>query len=155
MKKNKYLLILSFFLFSFNNTEVYYQTECITLQTEGYISINIWDTKSGKSYKSAQARKDAIYAILYSGIQGNNNCTTQKAILNNSQEIDNFKKIEKDFFSTKGKWAEFTASSTIESTLPINLGNKNWKVYQVNVSKDALKKYLEEKSIIMSLNKGF
>jgi hypothetical protein len=39
--------------------------------------------------------------------------------------------------------------------LPINLGEKNWKVYQVSVSKDALEKYLEEKSILKSIKTGF
>ena len=63
--------------------------------------------------------------------------------------------IEKSFFSIKGKWTMFTKSSEIETSLPENLGIKNWKVYQVSVSKNALRKYLEEEKIIKSLNYGF
>jgi hypothetical protein len=75
--------------------------------------------------------------------------------LNSSEEIEKFKKIEKGFFSSKGKWSTFTRSSAIETTLPVNISDKKWKVYQVSVSKDAIRKYLEENLIIKSLNTGF
>ena len=140
---------------SFNKNSNSYQTECISLETDGYISFKIWDTKKGKSYKTEQARKDAVHAILYTGIAGSNGCTTQTALLVKPEDNDKFKKIEKEFFSSKGKWAQYIRSSATETTLPINLGVKNWKVYQVSVSKDALKKYLEEKSILKSINTGF
>ena len=156
--KNTYSIILitlgiTFMSFTLSNN--YYQTECVSLETNGYITFKIWNTKSGKSYKAEQARKDAIHAILFSGIGGTNGCATQTAILDNIEKTEKFKSIEKDFFSSNGKWAQFTTSSATESTLPANLGAKNWKVYKVSVSKDALKKYLEEKSIIKSLNTGF
>jgi hypothetical protein len=149
------LLTTSFLLMAFKESSNSYQTECISLETDGYVSFKIWDTKSGKSYKPEQARKDAIHAILFAGIAGGNGCSTQTALLVKSEDIEKFKKIEKDFFSSKGNWAKYTRSSATESTLPINLGQKNWKVYQVSVSKDALKKYLEEKSILKSINTGF
>jgi hypothetical protein len=144
------ILLLSF---AYNNRN--YQTECVTIETDGYVTIKIWDTKLGKSYKPEQARKDAVHAVLYAAIAGSNGCTTQTALLIKSEDIDKFKKIEKDFFSSKGNWAKYTRSSATETTLPINLGEKNWKVYQVSVSKDALEKYLEEKSILKSIKTGF
>jgi len=49
----------------------------------------------------------------------------------------------------------FTRSSASETTLPANLGIKNWKVYQVSISKNELRKYLAEKNIINSLKTGF
>ena len=149
------LLTTSFLLMAFKESSNSYQTECISLETDGYVSFKIWDTKSGKSYKPEQARKGAVHAVLYAGIAGSNGCTTQTALLVKSEEIEKFKKIEKDFFSSKGNWAKYTRSSATETTLPINLGEKNWKVYQVSVSKDALKKYLEEKAILKSINTGF
>lgn len=132
-----------------------YQTECISLETDGYIKIKIWDTKSGRSYTAQQARKDAIHAVLYSGIAGGNGCLTQFALLNNPEAQNKFKDIEKDFFSSNGEWSRFTRSSATETTLPSIFGDKNWKVYQISVSKDALKKYLEQKSILKSINTGF
>ena len=145
------LILLSFAVSSRN-----YQTECVSIESDGYVTIKIWDTKKGAKYKSEQARKDAIHAILYSGISGGGGgCATQPPILNKSEEQENFKKIEKSFFEKRGKWSMYTRSSSLETTLPSNLGMKNWKAYQVSISKNELRKYLEEQKIIKSLTNGF
>jgi len=149
------LALSSLMLLSFTSNSRNYQTECVTIETDGYVTMKIWDTKKGAKYKPEQARKDAIHAILFSGISGGNGCTTQPPILNKTEEQENFKTIEKSFFAKKGKWSMFTRSSATESTLPANLGLKNWKVYQVSISKNELRKYLEEQKIIKSLTNGF
>ncbi len=149
------LVVSSFIQLSFASNNITYQTECVTIETDGYITIKIWDTKKGAKYKSEQARKDAIHVILFSGISGGNGCTTQPPILNKSEEQENFKPIEKSFFAKKGKWSMFTRSSATETTLPANIGIKNWKVYQVTISKNELRKYLEDQKIIKSLTNRF
>lgn len=148
-------LVICFLFQGFVMNNKSYQTECVTLESGGYITIKIWDTKKGAKYKPEQARKDAIDAILFSGISGGNGCNTQPPILNKTEEQENFKTIEKIFFAKKGKWLMFIRSSATESTLPANLGIKNWKVYQVSISKNELRKYLEEQKIIKSLTNGF
>ena len=156
--KNKYLsflVVLLIALMSFNKSSTTYQTKCVSIHTDVYITIKIWDTKAGKSYKPEQSRKDAVHALLFSGISGSKGCTTQEPLLKKTEDIENFQKIEKAFFSKNGKWVLYTRSSSTETTLPEGIGEKNWKVYQVAVSKDALKKYLEDQKIIKSLNTGF
>lgn len=157
IRKNSFwiLALSSLMLLSFASNNRSYQTECVTIETDGYVTIKIWDTKKGAKYKPEQARKDAVNAILFSGISGGTGCTTQSPILNKSEEQENFKTIEMSFFSKKGKWAIFTRSSATETTLPASLGIKNWKVYQVSISKNELRKYLEEQKIVKSLNEGF
>lgn len=145
----------SLILLSFANNSISYQTECVTIETDGYVTIKIWDTKKGAKYKPLQAKKDAINAILFSGISGGNGCATQPPLLNKTEEQENFKKIEKFFFAKNGKWTMYTRSSATETTLPVNLGVKDWKVYQVSVSKNELRKYLEEQKVIKPLNEGF
>jgi hypothetical protein len=154
MKKNYFLIFLFCLLFSFKHSNSY-QTECIRLENDGSITLKIWDTKKGAKYKPEQARKDAIHLLLFSGIAGSQSCSTQPALLSNSEEQEKFKNYSKDFFSKNGKWTIFTRSSSTEATLPNNLGEKNWKVYQVSVSKNELRKYLEEQKIIKSLTNGF
>ena len=149
------IVMSSFMLLSFTYNNRTYQTECVTLETDGYVTIKIWDTEKGAKYNSEQARKDAVHAILFSGISGGSGCATQPPILNKQEEQENFKTIEKSFFAKKGKWSMFTRSSATESTLPANLGIKKWKVYQVSISKNELRKYLEEQKIIKSLTNGF
>jgi len=150
------IVVISSTLLAFtSNNNRGYQTECVTIETDGYATFKIWDTNIGAKYSQEEARKDAVNAILFSGISGSKGCATQPPILNKNEEQENFKTIEKSFFSKKGKWKIFTRSAATETTLPANLGVKNWKVYQVSVSKNELRKYLEEQKIIKSLNNGF
>ncbi len=153
--KTTILVFLGSFLLSVTTTAKDYQTDCVSLETDGYVTIKIWDTKKGKTYTTQQARKDAVATILFSGISGTNGCITQPPILNKANEQQNFKSIEKKFFSKNGKWSVFTKSSAVETTLPISVGDKKWKVYQVSVSRDQLRKYLEEQKIIKALNSEF
>lgn len=132
-----------------------YQTECVSTNTDGYTDIKIWDAKKGSNYKPDDARRDAIHAILFSGIAGVAGCTTQPPLLNSQEELGKFKKIEKSFFGKKGKWLMFTRSAATETKAPSQLGKNNWKVYQVSLSKNELRKYLEEQQIIKPLNAGF
>jgi hypothetical protein len=149
------ILFFSVFIFSSFNTSNSYQTECVSLGTDGYVTLKIWDTREGANYSPKQARKDAIHAILFSGIAGANGCSTQPPILNKTEEQEAFTGISKSFFAKKGKWTIFARSSAVETTLPSIISNKNWKVYQVSVSKNELRSYLEDQKIIKSLSNGF
>jgi len=143
------------FLLAFVASNRNYQTECVSIDPGGYITLKIWDTKKGSRYKVEQARKDALHAILYSGITGGSGCTTQAPILKTSEDQKNFIRIEDSFFDKEGIWKIYTRSAETETTLPENIGKKNWKVYQISVSKSELRKYLEKQKIIKSLNHGF
>lgn len=156
MKKNITLLaLIGLLLYSFTQNNRNYQTECVNIEVDGNIALKIWDTKKGPKYRPEQARKDAIHAILFSGISGGQGCASQPPILSKTEDRENFKSIEHNFFAKKGKWSMFTRNSNTETSLPTSIGEKKWKVYQVSVSKNELRKYLEEQKIIKSLSNGF
>jgi hypothetical protein len=157
MAKNLLLPFFLILLFSFtNHRSSFYQTECLSIEAEGYIIIRIWNTQKGQNYKLDQARREAIYAILYSGISGSSyGCSTQPPILNNIEKQKAFKGIEKEFFAHNGQWSVLTRNASMKTTLPTHIGNKNWRAYQVSVSKNELRRYLEERKIIKSLSDGF
>ena len=92
---------------------------------------------------------------MYAGIAGTNGCSTQQPILAKIEDQEAFKRIAKAFFSSKGQWSSFTRSATMATTTPVSLGEKEWKVYQVSISKSVLRKYLEDLKIIKSLNNQF
>jgi hypothetical protein len=132
-----------------------YQTECVSLNTDAYVVIRIWNAKKGLKYKMSNARKEAIHAILYAGIAGGNGCSTQPALLNTPEDRTNFKAIEKRFFSKKGEWARFTRDATDNSFGTKNDISATCKIYQVSIGRKDLRKYLEENKIIKPLNSGF
>ncbi len=156
-KENHLLLIyfLALNCFAFVGNDHAFSIECISVESDGYITLKIWDTKQGKNYKSDQARKDAVNAILFSGVPPTNFCITQKPILVDMEAQKNFDKIEKDFFGKNGAWSKYTRMSETQNALPETIGQKNWKVYQVSVSKSLLRKDLEDQKIIKPLNSGF
>jgi hypothetical protein len=66
--------------------------------------------------------------------------------LKQSADLENFKKIESNFFSKNGVWKTFVRNASNE---------QNTIGFEVMIGKDQLRKYLEEKQIIKSLNNGF
>jgi hypothetical protein len=155
IKKIAILASFIMLLSSFGGSNRNYQTECVSTDMEGYLTIKIWDTKKGEKYKSERARKDAIHAVLFSGVAGSNGCTTQAPMLNKDESQYKFSLIEKKFFARGGKWSTFTRTATVTKTIPDSLGQKKWKVYQVTVLKKELRNYLEENKILNNLNNGF
>ena len=142
-------------LSSFGGRNKDYQTECVSIETDAYITIKIWNAKKGAKYKLKNARKDAIHAILFSGVSGENGCTTQPPMINTTEGEGNFKAIENQFFSKRGKWTTFTRSAVVATAMPKTIGTENWKVYQVSISKKELRKFLEDNKIIKPLTTGF
>ena len=121
-----------------------YQINCVSIENEGYVKLKITNLIKPLEYQIEAASKDAIKAILsgYTSTQ----CQTQKPILKQSADLENFKKIESNFFSKNGVWKTFVRNASNE---------QNTTGFEVMIGKDQLRKYLEEKQIIKSLNNGF
>jgi hypothetical protein len=142
------LLICTIFLFSgFVQKNENYHVECYNLNSTDYIELKVWS--DAKKYSTIKAEKNAIHALLYSGVSGGNNCITQKPILTSEEYRNEFKKIERKFFSRKGNWKMYIKSSTFVKD------NTKTNYYIVSVSKQQLINFLIEKKIIKSLTNGF
>ena len=129
-----------------------YNIECVSIENEGYVKLKIGNYVKPTEFNIESASKDAIKAVLYSGYSSTN-CQTQKPILKESSDIDNFKNIESNFFSANGKWKTFVRNSLDSNN--IKTDNTDNKEFVIMVNKDQLRKYLEEQKIIKSLNTGF
>lgn len=145
-----FLIILT--IGSCSITKNFYNLNCISIDNEGYVQLKINSQSKLSKNKIESASKDAIYTILYSGYTSKE-CQTQKPILKEFSEIDNFKNIESNFFSAKGKWKVFVRNSL--DTNNIKTDKTKNKEFVIMVNKDQLRKYLEEQKIIKSLNIGF
>ncbi len=146
------LIFMTMSIISCNAQKELYNIECISIENQGYVKLKVLDYKNSSKFNVENACKDAIKAILYSGYSSIN-CQTQKPILKEVADIENFKKIEKKFFSKNGIWKNYIRNS-IDSNNSKPAGKKD-NDYYIMVNKDGLKKYLEEQKIIKSLNTGF
>ena len=153
MPKYLSLLLVLLFLSSFSEkNKSDYRVECQSY-SEGFQTINIWNLSQKRKYKVESASKDAVHAFLFSGTESSKTCNLTKPLLYSEQEKENFKTIEKSFF--KFKYLEFVRMSSINSEIVAKINGVKFKIYSVSVSKDLLRKYIEEQKIIKSLNNGF
>ena len=152
MKKIIITLISLFLIISCKAKKELYNIECVSIENEGYVKLKIGNYVKPTEFNIESASKDAIKAVLYSGYSSTN-CQTQKPILKESSDIDNFKNIESNFFSANGKWKTFVRNSLDSNN--IKTDNTDNKEFVIMVNKDQLRKYLEEQKIIKSLNTGF
>ena len=151
----KFKLLIFFVIITFTSCiakKELYNIECISIENEGYVKLKMGNYVKPTEFNIESACKDAIKAVLYSGYSSTN-CQTQKPILKESSDIDNFKKIESNFFSSNGKWKTFVRNSL--DTNNIKTDKTENKEFAIMVNKDQLRKYLEDQKIIKSLNTGF
>ena len=153
--KSTLLVFISYLIFSFSSPPSQsYRVECASVNSDGTITLKIWDAKKGKRYKAHQASINAVHCILYSGISGNG-CGNQNPLLNNDETIAKFEKANPGFFQKSGKYSKYIRTSSVVTTIPSTIGDKSWKVYEVVVNKKQLEKYLADKQIKQTLNNGF
>lgn len=119
--------------------------DCVSIENEGYVKLKITKQIKHLEYNIESACKDAIKAILYSGYTSLQ-CQTQKPILKQTTDFENFRKIQSKFFSKNGSWKLFVQYNSIE---------QKTNEYLILINKEQLRKYLEEQKIIKSLNTGF
>jgi len=158
LKKTIQLLaypLISLVLLSFGLLKNGYQYECMSLNTDGYVILKMWNPSKGHKYKLEQARKDAIRVVLFSGIAGTGQCSTQPPLLSNSEEMTKFNAEKKTFFTANGDWNLFTRSASSDAVVNLDQKDKKWRFYQIAVSKNELRKKLEDQNIIKKLNNGF
>ena len=153
---SKYYLFALVLLFSAcSSRDITYNVNAISFKGDGYLIVEIWNENEGADYEPEQALKDALNNILYFGVLSNNKFTAQKPLLLTEENRNNFKKIENEFFKNDGDWSKFLRMSSSKAATTQNLNQKEVKVYQVSISKDLLRKYLEEQNILNPITKGF
>ena len=142
--KNYYVMLVCFFLACSAKKELY-QVECFSLTNDGYVELKVSNLINPTEYQIEQASIDAIKAILFTGYSSTK-CQTQTPLLNSTEAKDNFKKIQSSFFSKKGPWKNFVRNSS---------GKNIENGLLIMISKEQLRKYLEDTKIIKKLTNGF
>jgi hypothetical protein len=141
----KYLFVALIFVFtSFRPTRC--EVTCRGIEGNGLIQLMVGNSQLGSKYKIELAKKDALYAVLYTGASG---CGKVNHLLSSTESIQKFKKIQKKFFSKNGKWSKYTRQSTTPSVTDA-VGQ-----YVIVVDLPLLRRDLENLNIIKSMTDGF
>ena len=86
-------ILVTLLLINCSTKKELYQIDCVSIENEGYVKLKLTNLIKPLEYQIESASKDAIKSILYSGYTSTQ-CQTQKPILKQSADIENFKKIE-------------------------------------------------------------
>lgn len=147
MKLNQFLVLFVLInnLWSCAAQKQPFTIDCANLNNDGCVTFNISNLKNNGSKQASEVLKKVLF-LGYSSAE----CQTQKPILKESEDIENFDKISKNFFSKNGIWKSFAQPLVTNNEL---IGGNN--SYKIIVFRDKLRKYLEDQKIIKSLSNGF
>lgn len=154
-KKCRFLiLILGFFYFS-PKAKGQAEFECLGSESNGILTVMLWNPSEGKRYELEDAKKDALQILLFKGFGLGENCGTQYNVLASEEELERFKAMSVTFFSKNGDWSNFVGVSTSGKRPSGDRIKEKWAVYTLKLSRLELKKYLQQKEVIRNLNSGF
>jgi hypothetical protein len=139
-----FIILCVFILTSFRPTN--FEVLCKAITGNGITHLQLTNSQLGPKYQEQVAKRDALKAILYSGVNG---CGQINALLIDAESIKQFKRIEKSFFSKKGEWLKYTRQD------PGNNAGQSIGQYIIVVDVPMLRRDLESKNIIKALNHGF
>jgi hypothetical protein len=135
-----------------------YELQCIGTGAQGTYLLKVWSYSKKPDVAIEQAKKNAVHGVLFKGFSGSGAGCTQRPLTNNpnlEQEKDIF---FKDFFANGGKYLKFVNLTGDGSVSPADRKKvgKEYKIgVAVSVSKDLLRKDLEDAGILKSLGSGF
>lgn len=137
-----------------------YEIQGLSTGAEGTYLVKVFSYSKKPQIAIEQAKKNAIHGIVFKGFAGKNrSCPSQKPLVRDANTEEEHKDFFKNFFADGGKYMKFVSLSTdgaIAAQDRMKIGKKKYKIgVIVSVSKDALRKYLEQKGIIKSLSSVF
>ena len=135
-----------------------YDIRCASEARKGTYYVTIGSIVRSPNLVITQSEKNAVHAVLFKGYPTNkeNGCKGQKPLVRNFNVYENNKEFFDNFFNLNETNSGYDymrfvqGSSTVTKSVKIN--RKEYKMeVEVVVSKDELRKYLEQSKIIRPL----
>ena len=134
-------------------TEWRYEIESAGEGTKGTFLVKVWTYSPNATTAMLQAGKNAVHGILFKGFGGEH---PQLPMIDDKQTFEDNKSFFRKFFNEGGEFQKFIRIVNNQVSDFIKISKKEYKVgVIVSVSKDELRKYLEDQQIIKGLNHGF
>ncbi len=131
-----------------------YEIESVGVGVEGTYAIRVWSYYKNAEMPLELAKKNAIHATIFKGIPAGGGAVAQKALIEAEVEgVDHTAFFENFFIS---EYQRFINSVSQSSAQILKTGKKEYRIgYTMSISKDSLRKYLEEQGVLKSLSYGF
>jgi hypothetical protein len=157
LNANKIFSILLIVLFSSCSTLKVtnnYQVECMSVGKDGTQLIKVWTYVKNPDDAAAQAKINAIHAIIFKGVNDGRNGCMQRGLASAPDTEAKHKEYFESFFSKNGRYLSFISISGDGIIDPADRikTNNGYKIAVVaSVRHSALRKELEKDKIITKL----
>lgn len=168
----KHLLLSGLLLFAYVHTSAQarakadrdtdqwrYEIECVNQGIHGTYQVKVWSYSKKPHVAIEQTKKNAVHGVVFKGYPSNQRkCTEQKPLARDPEAEKTFAEFFQKFFDDGGDYMKYVSVSSDGTPGPgdIMKVGKEYKVgIIVSVSKDELRKYLEDQKIIKGLSSGF
>lgn len=131
-----------------------YDLECAGTGSDGSYLIKVWSyVKNPKKATLNVVKRNAVHGVIFRGFSGNQGCTSQRPMVKSPAIEEEQADFFQHFFADGGAYTKFAAITGVPEVIKVG---KEYKVgYVVSVTKDALRKALEEAGIVKGLSSNF
>ena len=130
--------------------------------TQGSTLVKVWSYSKSRYVATTQAGKNAVHGILFKGVSAlnevNKRIPPQRPIVTDLNAEQEYASYFKDFFRDGGKYQKYVnfVNNGIPGPGDIIKIRREYKIgITVSVSKDALRKEMEQAGIVKKLGAGF
>lgn len=135
-----------------------YEVEPVQAGVEGTYLFKVWSYSTNPDVALDLARRNAIHAVIFKGIQGKSAVSTKPPLTTNSNLENERSDFFRVFFAPGGVYLKYIAivnNGALDAGDVIKIGREYKVGVIVSVNVALLRKYLEDQKIINSITNGF
>lgn len=131
-----------------------YEIQSAGVGVDGTYAVRVWSYSRSPQLSTEVSKMNAVHGVIFRGVPAGNGSISQPALAPSSSVEEQNAEFFDKFFAYD--FSQFVSQVAQGSTQTIKTGKNEYKVGVIlSVSKDKLRKYLEDNGIIKSLNSGF
>lgn len=127
-----------------------YKIQCLGIEHDGSQTLLSWGEGRNKADAVEQAKKNAVYEVIFNGIHDGNGGCDQRPLLNTPNAKEKYEEYFQRFFTDGGEYTKYV------STVDEKSGSRNTEKYQygrkmrvtVRVLRSELKKRLQNDNVL-------
>lgn len=122
---------------------------CMGIGHDGTQTIRVWGRASSESQAINQALKNAVYEVIFKGIEGTGECN-QNPLVTEVNARERYSEYFDRFFSDGGEYARFVTENVGNKASRLNAKGSSLQSYSIiaTVDRERLKKQLQADGII-------
>lgn len=126
------------------------ETECISVEQDGSQTLRVWGKGRNRSDALEQAKKDAVYQVLFQGVLKGNKGYNQRPIVTEVNARERYQDYFDIFFMDGGEYLKYVsmADRRLGTNKKVKVDTQVWYCTTVRVLVPELKQRLKQDGIL-------